>query len=326
MTYNPGAPHPRRPLAPARPFPGASDPHPPPSLLRSGETSTALDSTTHLRSYRISGQLCRPPSFCRSSQPPHLFRGARLAASYLTFPLLHPCTAAPSCCPHPQARSLDRNCCILPVLLLRRGHCVAYALANNIVSGFVSLNNRDGMLHLASNAPWACSTWLPQHHRQTSPDAIVRTATPPSRNAPPATIRRRTVLQVRPVDASSSCLLFAKRTTVSLLPHPSRSHPLPSAGHHLLLLQAVPHPPTRSGQAVHRRHHSPFTTDSQGRSTMQRRVLVWKARKFYFWHKPTEHRSKKADAPHASSGHRRRSYLFFPRPRALTVEPIHAQL
>ncbi|XP_037486115.1 uncharacterized protein LOC119364713 isoform X3 [Triticum dicoccoides] len=95
----------------------------------------------------------------------------------------------------------------------------------------------DGMLHLASNAPWACSTWLPQHHRQTSPDAIVRTATPPSRNAPPATIRRRTVLQVRPVDASSSCLLFAKRTTVSLLPHPSSS--LPPSGRTLFLLQAT---------------------------------------------------------------------------------------
>ncbi|XP_037444226.1 uncharacterized protein LOC119312594 [Triticum dicoccoides] len=101
----------------------------------------------------------------------------------------------------------------------------------------------DGMLHLASTAPRACSTWLPQRHRQTSLDAVVRTAAPPSRNAPPATIRRRAVLQVCPVDASSSCLVPAKRTAVSLLPHPSRSHPFPSAGHHLLLLQAVPHPP-----------------------------------------------------------------------------------
>ncbi|KAM3256223.1 hypothetical protein ACQJBY_049006 [Aegilops geniculata] len=55
-------------------------------------------------------------------------------------------------------------------------------------------------------------------------------------------------------------------------------------------------------------------------------VLVWKARKFYFWHKPTEHRSKTADAPRASSGHQRRPYLFFHRPCALTIEPIHAQL
>ncbi|XBH84683.1 hypothetical protein VPH35_072798 [Triticum aestivum] len=58
-TCNLGAPHPRRPLAPARPIPGdpnpsASDPHLPPSRLRSGETSTALDSTTHLRSHRMS--------------------------------------------------------------------------------------------------------------------------------------------------------------------------------------------------------------------------------------------------------------------------------
>ncbi|XP_044369463.1 uncharacterized protein [Triticum aestivum] len=74
------------------------------------------------------------------------------------------------------------------------------------------------MLPLASTALRACSTCLPQRHRQTSLDAVVRTAAPPSRNAPPATIQRRVVLQTRPVDAPSSCLLHAKRQTVSLLP------------------------------------------------------------------------------------------------------------
>ena len=43
-------------------------------------------------------------------------------------------------------------------------------------------------------------------------------------------------------------------------------------------------------------------------------VRVWKASKFYLWHKPTEHRSKKAEVSRASSGHRRRPYLFFHRP------------
>ncbi|XP_044318442.1 uncharacterized protein [Triticum aestivum] len=178
-----------------------------------------------------------------------------------------------------------------------------------------------GLLHLASTAPPADEPGCHRPNCHTAQPQRSSSHHPAAHGAPSTScgclLLLPTLCEAHDRLPSAPSIQFSSAV---------RSHPLPSAGHHLLLLQAVPHPPTRSGQAVHRRHHSPFTTDSQGRSTMQRRVLVWKARKFYFWHKPTEHRSKKADAPRASSGHRRRPYLFFHPPGALTVEPIHAQL
>nr|XP_045087369.1 uncharacterized protein LOC109751667 [Aegilops tauschii subsp. strangulata] len=189
---------------------------PPRSRLHCPRLRDTSPLSSHLRSVqRVSLLLSFLPA-------PTSLRGAPLAASNLTFPLLHPCTAAPSCCAHPQARSLDRNCWIGSVLLLRRGHCAAHALANNTVSGFVSQYSRRpaplgfhcaaGLLHSSSTAPLA-----------------------PGSHPPPTTIHQGTTLQARPPDAPSSCLLPVKRPTVSLLPHPSRgSWEAPEQSAHLL--------------------------------------------------------------------------------------------
>ncbi|XP_044392381.1 vegetative cell wall protein gp1, partial [Triticum aestivum] len=184
----------RRPLPNAQSPPSSpSAPPPAPPLVR---RSRPLPSAGAPYSQRPATQACRIPS---DLQP-------RRTTS--------PATPSPSA-PHPRCLRSPPATVAPPVR--RDQHCPRLYNTSPLPSHL-----RDGMLHLASTAPRACSTWLPQRHRQTSLDAVVRTAAPPSRNAPPATIRRRAVLQVCPVDASSSCLVPAKRTAVSLLPHPSR--------------------------------------------------------------------------------------------------------